>query len=59
MNLLPIPPLDGGKALFEIIQAITRRPVSPKVQAVVLYIGLAFIGVIFLFALYNDIAPML
>ena len=57
--LTHLSPLDGGKALFEIIQAITRRPVSPKVQAVVLYIGLAFIGVIFLFALYNDIAPML
>ncbi len=33
MNLLPIPPLDGGKLLIEIVQAVSRRQVPIKVQA--------------------------
>ena len=32
MNLLPIPPLDGGKLVIEAIQAVTRRKVPIKVQ---------------------------
>ena len=56
MNLLPIPPLDGGKILIEIIQAIIRRPLSQKVQVGISYIGLAFFIFIFIFVTRNDIA---
>ena len=31
INLLPIPALDGGRLLFVIIEAITRRPIKPIV----------------------------
>lgn len=55
MNLLPIPPLDGGKVLIEVVQAIIRRPLSPKAQTAVSYVGLAFFMVIFVYALRNDI----
>lgn len=54
MNLLPIPPLDGGKILIEIIQAVSRRRVSARAQAIVSYVGLAFFLVLFAFALRND-----
>lgn len=55
MNLLPIPPLDGGKIVIEVIQLITRRPVSTRVQNAVSYVGLAFFLVIFVMALRNDL----
>lgn len=55
MNLLPIPPLDGGKILIEIIQLIIRRPLSMKVQNIISWIGLAFFLFIFVFVLRNDI----
>jgi regulator of sigma E protease len=55
MNLLPIPPLDGGKILIEVVQAITRRPLSPKAQIAISYVGLAFFVFIFLYALQHDI----
>lgn len=35
MNLLPIPVLDGGHLLFFIIEAIRRKPLSEKAQAVI------------------------
>ena len=55
MNLLPLPPLDGGKILFELIQLVTGRPVSVKVQNIVSYVGLALLLALFLFVLKNDI----
>jgi len=59
MNLLPIPPLDGGKILIEIVQIIIRRPLSVKVQNILTYIGLAFFLFIFVVALKNDIFRLL
>lgn len=55
MNLIPIPPLDGGKLLIEVIQLILRRPLSEKVQLVMSYIGLALFMTLFVFVLRNDI----
>lgn len=55
MNLLPIPPLDGGKVLIEVIQALARRQLSLRVQTAISYAGLAFFLVIFAYALRNDI----
>lgn len=55
MNLLPIPPLDGGKILLEIIGAIKRKPVSEKVQLNLSYIGLAMFLTLFVFAVRQDI----
>lgn len=59
MNLLPIPPLDGGKIVIEIIQLVIRRPLSTKAQNIVSYVGLAFFLFIFVFALRNDIVRLL
>lgn len=55
MNLLPIPPLDGGKILVEIVQAIRRKPVPLCVQNYISYAGLAFFLFVFVMALRNDI----
>lgn len=55
MNLLPIPPLDGGKILIELVQLVARRPLSLRAQTIVSYVGLAFFAFVFVFALKNDI----
>jgi regulator of sigma E protease len=34
-NLLPLPALDGGRALFLAIESVTRRRVNPRVEAAV------------------------
>ncbi len=59
MNLLPIPPLDGGKILIEVIQAIMRRPLSRRAQAYLSYAGLAFFLFVFVFVLRNDISSII
>ena len=55
MNLLPIPPLDGGKLVIEVIQAVTRRELPLKVQTVVSYVGVALFLALFVYVLRNDI----
>lgn len=55
MNLLPIPPLDGGKILIEAISAVRRKPVSIRTQNIVSYVGLAFFLFVFVVVLRNDI----
>lgn len=55
MNLLPIPPLDGGKMLIEIIQGIRRKPLSLRVQTVISYVGIALFVLLFVVVLRNDI----
>jgi regulator of sigma E protease len=46
MNILPIPPLDGGKIVIEIIEAARRRPLPRKVS-----LGISLAGAAVLFAL--------
>lgn len=59
MNLLPIPPLDGGKLLFEVIQLIVRRPVPAKVKNAVSYIGIALFLMLFVYMFQQDIARLI
>ena len=54
-NLLPIPFLDGGKLLFVIIEAIRRRRLDPRHEALAYAIGLA---VVLVFAIYVTIGDV-
>ncbi len=56
MNLLPIPILDGGLILFALIEAITKKQISPKIQYYVQFIGVGLILVLFVFAMFGDIS---
>lgn len=54
-NILPFPPLDGGKILLILIECITRKKVSEKVELTVSYIGLGLLLLLTLFVTYKDI----
>ncbi|NIA06834.1 MAG: RIP metalloprotease RseP [Actinobacteria bacterium] len=58
INFLPIPVLDGGHALFLLLEKIKGSPVSIRVQSIATTIGMAAIGAFFLLVTYNDIARM-
>lgn len=55
MNLLPIPPLDGGKLLIEAIQAVTRRQVPVRVQSAISVAGIVLFGLLFVYMFRADI----
>jgi len=58
MNLLPFPALDGGKLVFLIIEAITRKPVNKNIEGAVNFVGMALLLLLTLFVLYNDFARL-
>jgi regulator of sigma E protease len=55
LNLLPIPPLDGGHLLFYGVEAVIRRPVSERMMEMAyrtgLFLVLGFMGFVF----WNDL----
>lgn len=56
VNFLPIPIVDGGLFTFLILEKIQGRPLSPRMQTIAQYVGLAFLAGVFLFVTYHDIA---
>jgi regulator of sigma E protease len=55
INLLPIPVLDGGHALFLLIEKIRGRPLDKKVDELIARVGLTFIIFLAIFVTCNDI----
>ena len=55
MNLIPVPPFDGGKILIELIQLVIRRPLPQRVQLGLSYVGVAFMLFVFVVVLKNDL----
>ncbi len=55
MNLLPIPGLDGGHALFTLWEMITGRKPSDKFMELAQYVGLIIILMLLVLANGNDI----
>ncbi len=54
-NLLPIPILDGGLILFALIECIIRKKIHPKILYYIQFMGIAFIGTIFILAVIGDL----
>lgn len=59
LNLLPIPALDGGHLLLFGIEAIQRKPLTPKTRAIATQIGFALLLFIMVYALFNDISRLI
>jgi regulator of sigma E protease len=58
VNLLPIPLLDGGHLLFYGIEAVRRRPLSPRVQEYALRVGMVLVLAFLVVALRNDFVSL-
>lgn len=55
VNLLPIPALDGGKLLLNIIEAIRRKPLSEDKENMVQIAGFIFLMLLMLAVTFNDV----
>jgi len=58
MNLLPIPALDGGRILFLLIEAITRKKVPKDKEMIVNFVGFALLMLLMIFVFFNDITKL-
>jgi regulator of sigma E protease len=55
LNLLPIPVLDGGHAVFLIAEAIRRKPLSPQLRLRLTQVGMLLVLAIMVLAISNDV----
>ncbi|MFO6463520.1 RIP metalloprotease RseP [Jannaschia sp. KMU-145] len=55
LNLFPIPVLDGGHLVFHAYEAVTGKPPSDGAVKVLMTLGLAIMGALMVFALWNDL----
>lgn len=58
-NLFPIPLLDGGHITIQIIEAVIKKQLNEKQEKVLTYIGLTFMGIMFILGTYSDILRFL
>ena len=58
LNLLPIPMLDGGHLLYYLIEFVSRRPVSVRVQGIGQQIGFVLLIALMGTAFYNDLVRL-
>ncbi len=59
MNLLPIPGLDGGRILFNIIEIIRRKQIPADKEGFVHMIGIAVLMLLMFVILFNDIRKII
>jgi regulator of sigma E protease len=59
MNLLPIPALDGGRLVFILIAMVRRRPVDPKLEAMIHGVGIVLLLGLLAYATYGDVSRRL
>ncbi len=55
LNLLPVPLLDGGHLLYYVAELVKGSPVSEQAWEIGQKIGIALLGTLMVFAVYNDI----
>ena len=58
LNLLPIPALDGGRLVFLILEAIRGKRIPPEKEGMVHFAGFAFLMILMVVVMYNDIMKL-
>lgn len=55
INLLPIPALDGGKIVLNLIEGVRGKPLSQEKEGIITLIGVGFLFILMLLVTWNDI----
>lgn len=54
-NIMPFPPLDGGKVVIVVCEAILRKKLPIKAEVIISYIGFGLLILLSIYVTYNDI----
>lgn len=54
-NLLPIPALDGGKLVLNVIEGVRGKPLSQEKEGLITLIGFGFMMLLMILVTWNDI----
>ncbi|GAC1673513.1 MAG: sigma E protease regulator RseP [Steroidobacteraceae bacterium] len=56
LNLMPVPLLDGGQVVYQLVEAVKGTPLSERAQLFGHQVGIALLVVLMSLAFYNDIS---
>jgi len=59
MNLLPLPALDGGRLLFQLIEVVRRKPLRPEIEGYVHFAGLVVLMILMVVITFKDIMSLI
>ena len=55
VNVLPIPALDGGRVIFIIIEAIRKKEMDPRLEALIIQVSFMILMAIMVLVVLKDI----
>ncbi len=58
LNLLPVPILDGGQIVYQLVEALKGGPMTERAQIMGQQVGILALLLLMSFAFYNDIARL-
>lgn len=58
-NLLPLPALDGGRLLFQIIELIRRKPVKAELEGYVHFAGIVILMIFMAIVTFKDVMKLI
>ncbi len=58
INMLPLPALDGGRAVFVLIEMIRRKPIPVKAEGMIHFIGIILLMGLMLLITFKDIISL-
>jgi len=58
VNLLPLPPFDGGHVVLLLVERIKGSALSERTQSAIAYAGVVLVVALFLYLTFNDILNM-
>lgn len=59
MNLLPLPALDGGRLLFQIIELFRGKPIRPEIEGYVHFAGMVMLMILMVVVAVKDIFTLI
>lgn len=59
VNVLPLPPLDGGRLLFVVIEGVTKRKVRKSWERNIVQVGLVILLILLVLASVNDVMRLM
>ncbi len=55
LNLMPMPPFDGGLIVVMLVEKIKGSPLSEKAQGILAYAGWIIVGTLLIYVTFNDV----
>ncbi len=54
-NLIPLPALDGGRFVFLMIEAITKKQLKAETEGIIHFVGLVLLMLLMIIVTFNDV----